>query len=240
MLKRKKNRRYNLSHPDIELPPDYFLYETYHLDYEEYIRDGEESAKEIIQWTEKFFKKSPGCVLEWGCGVSRITRHIHKFIDAGSSIYACDINPLMIEWNSKYITQISFTTINHEPPTHYEGEKFDLVFAVSVLTHIDTNNQENWLKEINRILKPGGIFLFTTHGKNYFSQLLLKEAKELEKSGAYTRNYFTRGHRMVTTYNKPEPFNILLGKYFEVMEFHDGSIDKSRTGGQDLWIVRKK
>ncbi len=84
-----------------------------------------------------------------------------------------------------------------------------------------------------------GIFLFTTHGNFFLSKLLKKENKILNQSGAFTKDYKEKGHRMMTTYNSPQVLRLNLEKWFEVLEFHDGSIDRNKIGGQDLWIVRK-
>lgn len=43
----------------------------------------------------------------------------------------------------------------------------------------------------------------------------------------------------MSTYNSPEALRKLLEKYFEIPEFYDGEIDQTKTGGQDLWIVKK-
>jgi hypothetical protein len=43
------NRRYRRNHPEITLPPVYYLYETYMPEYEKYIEDGLLAAKEILE-----------------------------------------------------------------------------------------------------------------------------------------------------------------------------------------------
>jgi len=48
------------------------------------------------------------------------------------------------------------------------------------------------------------------------------------------------GHRMTTTYNKPEHFLKLVNEYFEMLEFYDGFENPHKTGGQDLWILGKR
>src|SRR5690606_11385803 len=41
----------------------------------------------------------------------------------------------------------------------------DLLYGISVMTHLTELNQQLWLEEISRILKPGGCALLTTHGE---------------------------------------------------------------------------
>jgi hypothetical protein len=38
------------------------------------------------------------------------------------------------------------------PPTTYPDKLFDLVFAISVLTHIQGNEQVNWIMEIHLMM----------------------------------------------------------------------------------------
>src|SRR5690349_11854421 len=95
---RKINTRYKQDHRDVAIPSDYFLYETFRVNYEEYINDGALSAREIIEWTSKHFKSEFTAIMEWGCGVGRIVRHIHDYVDTETAVYACDINKDMIEW----------------------------------------------------------------------------------------------------------------------------------------------
>ena len=235
----EKNKQYLLANPDTVLPSPYFLYETYSLDYEKYIEDGLVAAKEIIAWT-KPYKNDVNSIFEWGCGVSRIIRHLPGLVAQTTSIYGGDINREMIEWNTKNIAGINFHTIEHHPPTAFTENQFDLVYAISVFTHVDGKEQPSWIHELHRIMSNNAIFLFTTHGENYVDQLSHSEKNHLSGLGYFTRNYEAKGHRMMTTYNDAALFKLQLAPYFDVLEFHDGKSDLSKTGGQDLWIVRKK
>ena len=234
------NKRYRNNHPEITLPPVYYLYETYIPDYEKYIEDGLVAAKEILEWTGAYRQHESENILEWGCGVSRIVRHLPSLMPATANISACDINAGMIEWNKLHIPAVQYSTIGHQPPTHYNDEQFSLVYAISVFTNIEGKEHLAWIKEIHRVLSSGGVFLFTTHGENYAGQLTQEEKKQLHLTGYYTRSYPHKGHRMMTSYNDANRFRAMAGDYFEVVEFHDGKKDPGRIGGQDLWILRKK
>jgi SAM-dependent methyltransferase len=236
---RKKNLIFKKANPALIIPPDYFLYETYRLDYEAFFKDGEGVANEIIEWTKKYIPPETKRILDWGCGVGRVVIHIDKFTEAGTSIHGCDINEQMISFNKKYGKNISYSLIAYTPPTNYKNEYFDLIYGLSILTHIEPSMQENWIREIYRMLNTNGIFLFTTHGRYFYSKLLQSEKQLLDLHGVFSKTYSKKGHRMMSTYNSPEALEKLLEKYFEILEFHDGEIDQSKTGGQDLWIVKK-
>lgn len=42
----------------------------------------------------------------------------------------------------------------------FESKSFDTVFAISILEHLKTHQLESALNEINRVLKPGGQFVY--------------------------------------------------------------------------------
>ena len=237
---KEKNNKYRQANPETILPPPYFLYETYSLDYEKYIEDGMVAAKEIITWTKPYCKNDMSTIFEWGCGVSRIIRHLPGIVPRSVSIFGADINSEMIDWNNKNIAGINFKTIDLHPPTVFAENKFDLAYAISVFTHVEGKEQLSWIHELHRIMSDHAIFLFTTHGENYVDQLSHSEKNHLSGLGYFTRNYEAKGHRMMTTYNDAALFKLQLAPYFDVLEFHDGKSDLNKTGGQDLWIVRKK
>ena len=234
------NNRYKTKNPGIPLPPAYFLYETYMPDYERYMDDGRVAAQEIIDWTIRYIPGSPVMIMEWGCGVARIVRHLPAILQERAGISACDINEKMINWDRENIQGIEFSRINLFPPTMYTPGQFNIVYAISVFTHIDGREHMSWIMEMHRILMQGGIFLFTTHGKNFYHQLAGNELKLLADEGYFTRSYPDKGHRMMTTYNEADHFRTMVSACFEVLEFHDGQVDHEKTGGQDLWIIRKK
>jgi SAM-dependent methyltransferase len=55
---------------------------------------------------------------------------------------------------------MSFVVNDPEPPLSFAPETFDLVYALSVLTHID-HNWAGWLLELHRVLVPGGLLVAT-------------------------------------------------------------------------------
>lgn len=232
------NKHYKKLHPNFRFPSDYYLYETYRLDYQQYKEDGEVTAAEILEWTRKYLPQAP-VILEWGCGVARVIRHIPDLVDKNLSVYGTDINSTMIKWNVENISHVIFSVNDYQPPMKFNGNQFDLVFALSVFTHIEDQFQEAWLKEISRIVQTDGIFLFTTHGIKYDENLTRNQTEELKLNGSVTIKFKKNGHRMMNTYNDAGHFKNVIAQYFEVIEFYDGREFPEKFGGQDLWIARK-
>ena len=73
------------------------------------------------------------------------------------------------------------------PPTRYPAAFFDVVYSVSLFTHLDEPSQDQWLEELARILKPGGVLLVTTHGKFALESCTDAEIGELDRRGIVYR-----------------------------------------------------
>lgn len=232
----KQNRIFLTQHPHTKLPPDYFLYETYQLNYRKFIEDGLVAAREILEWTAPYDSNSSQHVLDWGCGVGRIIRHLPQLLP-GATVYGCDINEEMIAWDKANYTGAVFTVINNFLPTLYAPGFFNLVYGLSVFTHITACDQAGWVSELCRILQPGGLLLITTHGLHSANDLTWPEKKQFDLAGVFTQPYHKAGHRMMFTCNHPEVFRILFEPYFILLEFHAGP---GKIGDQDIWIWQKK
>lgn len=129
-------------------------------DVEGYLRRGrqvigavERALPEGWAWTGKR-------VLDFGCGAGRAVRHLPGMAP-DAEVWGSDIDPACIAWDREHLgPAISFVVNGHEPPLPFESEKFDLVYAVSVFTHID-QHWASWLVELHRVLAPGGFLVAT-------------------------------------------------------------------------------
>jgi len=109
-------------------------------------------------------------ILEFGCGSARVIRHF-RHID-GLRLAGTDANAQAIEWDKKNLPGIEFNHNALQPPLAYADATFDLVYALSVFTHIPLQWQRAWLDELRRVLRPGGYLLCTVHGERYIGAML--------------------------------------------------------------------
>jgi SAM-dependent methyltransferase len=58
------------------------------------------------------------------------------------------------------------------PPMPIDSDSVDLLYAVSVLTHLDATHQAQWLMEWARVLKPGGLAIVTFNGDDFVEKHL--------------------------------------------------------------------
>jgi SAM-dependent methyltransferase len=113
----------------------------------------------------------PYRVLDWGCGCGRIARHWEDGIGQ-IELFGCDINPALIEWCKKNIPFADFSVCNVLPPLSYPDRHFDVIYGISVLTHLSFEAHFLWMQEIWRLLKPGGVAILTAHGPSMLPVIL--------------------------------------------------------------------
>jgi SAM-dependent methyltransferase len=99
-------------------------------------------------------------VLDFGCGAGRAIRHLLA-LAPDCELWGTDIDPRCIEWAEEHLApRASFVANAEVPPLPFPDGKFDLIYAISVFTHISTH-WAGWLLELNRILAPGGRLVVT-------------------------------------------------------------------------------
>ena len=116
--------------------------------------------KEALGRDRKSFRDFSS-ILDFGCGCGRLIRSLRPLCDQWASIHGCDIDPAAIAWCKENIPDASFSTVGETPPLHFQDKSIDLIYACSVFTHFDADNQFRWLAELQRIMKPGGYLLLT-------------------------------------------------------------------------------
>ena len=106
-------------------------------------------------------------ILDFGCGCGRTLRHF-----AGTSVGGCDVDPEAIAWLRKHVAADRFVLSRFDPPLPWPDATFDLIYSVSVFTHLNEASQHGWLLEIARILKPGGGALLTVQSEHALSMFV--------------------------------------------------------------------
>ncbi len=120
----------------------------------------------------------PGAkILEIGGGDSRILKHYRNEYECWNldKLEGIGNGPTQIDSTGIKLIQDYIGNFNEELPDNY----FDLIFSISTLEHIaldDFSFYENILKDINRLLVPGG---YSLHTLDHCTDLLLGIEKEV-------------------------------------------------------------
>jgi SAM-dependent methyltransferase len=233
----KKNRHFVQNHPEYIPPPDYIQYETTgSVDDEYFFLSGKSTAQFVSQLIRRQLKTENARVLDWGCGVARVLRHMPEFLP-GATLFGSDYNPKAIRSNQTNFRNMTFVENRLLPPIAFEGGYFDCIYCISVFTHLSESVIQSWLQELNRIAKVGGIVVLTLHGESYRRELLPAEREALETNGTVFRNDFQEGKKWFTSYHNPKG---LKKDYFSNFEIIDHIVDPPVLGfHQDFYILKK-
>lgn len=235
---RRKNQAFLDKHPDIVLPPDYLIFETFHLDYNSYYFGGQSSARDIVRDVSPYIQLNEKKILDWGCGPGRIIRHIHQFVDK-CEVYGVDYNPTNLNWCKDNIPNVNFSKNEIDPPLRFEVDTFDFIYGISIFTHLSAPNHKAWMDELARVSKTGSIIYLTSHGPIYKRILTEKERKQYDDGKLVNRGNAIEGHRVYAAFHPPAYFRKLLETHFEVLSYREG-LEEDWGIDQDHWIVRKR
>jgi SAM-dependent methyltransferase len=232
----KDKKEFLHKNPDVKLPPDYILYESFgRLNYYSYYFDSRDAAKEIIDTIGRHKDITEAKICEWGCGPARLLRHFRDFLGAKAELYGTDYNPKSINWCRNNIPEVNFSLNGLHPPLSYIGSFFDAVYCVSVFTHLSKEVQKEWFDECMRILKPGGLFYFTMHGDSFLNKLLDDEKRVYDTEGFLIRGNVREGKKNFTSFDSPSYIRNVFLKGRTILEHIPGEGNR-----QDVWIVMKQ
>ncbi len=111
-----------------------------------------------------------GSILDFGCGCGRTLIWLVGRYPA-NVFHGADVDAASMQWCKQNVPGAEFSQNRPLPPLHYSDEMFDLVYAVSVFTHLSEEFQQRWLGELRRILKPRGVLLATVYSERVWEGL---------------------------------------------------------------------
>ncbi|MGD0302550.1 MAG: methyltransferase domain-containing protein [Bryobacteraceae bacterium] len=136
---------------------------------EEFFASGEKTlAEEILTDLGNICQgKAPGemRVLEIGCGAGRVTRALGRFF---GEVHAVDVSGEMVRLAKQALKDQPNAFVyqnNGQDLTVVPEIPFDFAFSSIVFQHIPSREIiENYVREVNRLLRPGALFKFQVQG----------------------------------------------------------------------------
>ena len=174
-------------------------------------------------------------LLDFGCGCGRVTRYWRRL--ESTTVRGSDYNPALVAWCQANLTFAEFSRNELAPPLPYGDGAFDLVYALSVLTHLPESLQDAWRAELRRVLEPGGHLVLSLHGERYRERLRGDERRRFDAGELVVRWEGAAGTNLCTVFHPERYVRERTAGGFELVEF----LPEGARGNphQDLVLLRK-
>ena len=196
-------------------------------------------------------------ILDYGCGDGRLIKYMSK-VAPQAETFGCDPSGDAIEACKRKWGDKNFIQINSSPPSSFTDNQFDLIYAYSVFTIVSEEEHIEWLKELTRILKPGGIAIHAIKGHEFlrraeiFSPEIVTDYFKIKEP----INEFIENNKGKYYYDTRKParrtwgISIISKEYvkkewpkysgIEVLDFIEGAIETYPQGCHDLVVLKKQ
>jgi SAM-dependent methyltransferase len=206
---------------------------------------------------------SQASVLDIGVGGGRTTRYLFPKC---KNYIGIDYSEVFITSLKKDHPKLDLRIMDARDLSAFDSGSFDLVnFSFNGIDYVDLDGREKILSEVNRVLKPNGLFFFSTHNRHHSSfnkypwlhsennlltnvKTFLKSApflyrkiknknNELFKKEFALINDSAHNYQLITFYSSPD-FLVeqLLSSGFEEPDLYNKAGNKVRKEMLDDWI----
>ncbi len=142
---------------------------------------GPETKSAIIDLLPSEWSLEGKRVMDFGCGAGRTLKHFMAEAEH-AELWGVDIDGASVELlRETACPPLHVMRSQYMPPLALDSASFDLIWSISVFTHL-TDNALPWLIELHRLLKPGGLLIATYMGR-WVSELLAGEPWEEDRIG---------------------------------------------------------
>lgn len=116
-------------------------------------------------------------ILEIGCGNGLFSK---KVAEKNNNVVGIDISKIAISIaNKNKNSKLNLKYLHGDArKLNFEDNRFDIVISIDVIEHISPQGIVNHFRDVNRVLKPGGYYLFWTPHKYYGATSLGMHLKE--------------------------------------------------------------
>lgn len=160
--------------------------------------------------------RGAGRVLDFGCGCGRLTRHAGAMTDA--EVFGVDYNGRLVGWCAENLPG-HFAKNNLTPPLAFPDGHFDVIWLLSVFTHLRIATQNDWLDEFYRVMAPGAFCLVTFHDEDHPNMGMTDISRDdLIRDGTALYNDRAEGSNYVSTFQTRDYARRQFARRFKVCD----------------------
>jgi SAM-dependent methyltransferase len=191
-------------------------------------------------------------VLDFGCSSGRVVRVLHA-AHPGAAFHGCDPNGEAIDWAATHLRGIEFVVSPQRPPLELDADSLDAAYAISIWSHFNAAPGLAWLAEMARVIRPGGVLIFSTHG---FQSIALRAGRGEAASGGVVRaanDLYASGFSFYPLFDDGGDWGVVdpdwgmafltpewllprIAADWELVAFRPAALEAD----QDLWTVRRR
>jgi SAM-dependent methyltransferase len=117
-------------------------------------------ANIIIKIASKYFNNPESInVLDIGSGIGLTDHHLSAYF---KNLHGVDVEEGVVKKASEFNPNVKYSLYN-SLNLPFGNSSMDMVFAINVMHHVPPDNWKNFVKEMNRVLKPGGMAAVFEH-----------------------------------------------------------------------------
>jgi SAM-dependent methyltransferase len=207
--------------------------------FEYYHELGHRTYAEIVDRLPPGWSFNEKRILDFGCGAGRTLRHFVREAEV-SEAWGCDIDEASVSWLRENLCPPFKTFLNGpEPPLSQPSSSFDLIWGISVFTHL-TDSWSRWLTELHRVLKNDGLLYLTFMGSG-MSEIIAGEPWDEDAVGMNVLKYgqsWDLGGPMVM--HSPWWIEEHWGRGFEILSLSPAGFANDDSLGHGSVLMRKR
>lgn len=233
--------------PEEPAPPARFRWRVHgNLDKASYFEVGRllaQNIQDLCKLADREFSSFTD-ILDFGSGCGRVIQNFRQHPNP-FNLYATDIDSDLISWGENNLAGIQWSVNQYRPPLPFGDNAFDLIYGVSVFTHLNEDFQHAWLRELRRVARPGATIILTVHGNTAVRGLRMLDSSIEEKvnergffflnlsKGKFKADGFPDFYQ--TTFHTQEYVRREWSAYFDIVDY----VDRGITDFQDAVVLRK-
>jgi SAM-dependent methyltransferase len=232
----------------IKIPPAWLIQAfTGVPDTIDHIESGKSSAEFYVDLYKQFCGDYAGVerVMDFGCGCGRVLSRMPG--SESTRYFGVDLHEEALQWLRETMPKGAFSVGSAMPPVDLEKQNFDLIYSVSVLTHLPQEQEHAWLDEWHRLLKDDGLVIATFRGEDCVDQMPNERQRMAIRNGwsenngfFYQKHHYWKGifpEFYAGTYQTIDYVRSNWGKRFEILTIVPAADSPNQ---QNTAVMRKK